>query len=89
LRSIIGLLGTGAQAIQSSSEVVTMPACPIRRQKMSSPYVVALIDEQRSARSQPAEEITLEAILKRAGGKRLSPEEFDRLFGHLPTDGEG
>jgi len=51
--------------------------------------VVALIDEQRSARSQPAEEITLEAILKGAGGKRLSPEEFDRHFGHLPTDGEG
>jgi hypothetical protein len=33
--------------------------------------------------------ITLEAILKRAGGKRMSPEEFDRHFGHLPTDGEG
>lgn len=51
--------------------------------------VAALIDEQRSARPQPAEEITLEAILKRAGGKRMPPEEFDRHFGHLPTDGEG
>jgi len=51
--------------------------------------VAALVDEQRSARPQPAEEITLEAILKRAGGKRMSREEFDRHFGHLPTDGEG
>lgn len=60
--------------------------------RMSAPQtkaVVALIDEQRSARPQPAEEITLEAILKRAGGKRMSREEFDRHFGHLPTDGEG
>lgn len=51
--------------------------------------VAALIDEQRSVQPQPAEEITLEAILKRAGGKRMSREEFDRHFGHLPTDGEG
>lgn len=51
--------------------------------------VAALIDKQRSARPQPAEEITLEAILKRAGGKRMSQAEFDRHFGHLPTDGEG
>lgn len=59
---------------------------------MSDPQtkdVAALIVEQRSARRQPAEEITLEAILKRAGGKRLSREEFDRHFGDLPTDGEG
>jgi hypothetical protein len=34
-------------------------------------------------------ETSLEAILDRAGGRRLSPEEFDRHFGHLPTDGEG
>jgi hypothetical protein len=50
---------------------------------------VAPIDEQRSARPPPAGEITLDAILKRAGGKRMSPEEFDRHFGDLPTDGEG
>jgi len=50
---------------------------------------VAPIDEQRSARPRPAGEITLDAILKRAGGKRMSPEEFDRHFGDLPTDGEG
>jgi hypothetical protein len=60
--------------------------------RMSDPQtkdVSTLTGEQPSARPQPAEEITLEAILKRAGGKRLSPEEFDRHFGHLPTDGEG
>jgi hypothetical protein len=59
---------------------------------MSDPQtkdVAALTGEQPSARPQPAEEITLDAILKRAGGKRMSPEEFDRHFGDLPTDGEG
>jgi hypothetical protein len=48
-----------------------------------------LIGEQPSARPQPTEEITSEAILKLAGGKRISPEEFDRHFGDLPTNGEG
>jgi hypothetical protein len=59
---------------------------------MSDPQtkdVSALVGEQPSNRVQPAEEITLDAILKRAGGKRMSPEEFDRHFGDLPTDGEG
>lgn len=45
--------------------------------------------KQRLAPAHPAEAITLEAILKRAGGRRMSPEEFDRHFGDLPTDGEG
>jgi hypothetical protein len=60
--------------------------------RMSGPQtkdVAALLGEQPSVRPQSAEEITLEAILKRAGGTRMSPEEFDRHFGHLPTDGEG
>ena len=28
-------------------------------------------------------------ILARQGGRRLTPEEFERHFGHLPRDGEG
>ena len=32
---------------------------------------------------------SLEAILDRADGERLSPKEFDKYFGDLPTDGEG
>lgn len=31
----------------------------------------------------------VEAILARHGEERLSPEEFDRHFGSLPTDAEG
>lgn len=27
--------------------------------------------------------------LDRVGERKLTPEEFDRHFGHLPTDGEG
>ena len=37
----------------------------------------------------PSKETSAEAILDRAGAKRLSPEEFDKHFGDLPTDGEG
>ena len=32
---------------------------------------------------------SLEAILARHGEERISPEEFDRHFGSLPTDDEG
>ena len=28
-------------------------------------------------------------ILERQGGRRLTPEEFEQHFGHLPSDGEG
>jgi hypothetical protein len=31
---------------------------------------------------------SLEAILARHGEERISPEEFDRHFGSLPTDDE-
>lgn len=29
------------------------------------------------------------ALLDTVGERRLTPEEFERYFGHLPTDGEG
>jgi hypothetical protein len=32
---------------------------------------------------------SLEAILARHGEEQISPEEFDRHFGALPTDDEG
>jgi len=34
-------------------------------------------------------DLSVSAILARHGGRELTPEEFDRDFGHLPTDGEG
>jgi hypothetical protein len=34
-------------------------------------------------------ETSVDAILERAGGSRMSPEEFDKHFGDLPTDCEG
>jgi hypothetical protein len=37
----------------------------------------------------PAKETSADAILDRAGAKRLSSEDFDKHFGDLPTDGEG
>jgi len=37
----------------------------------------------------PSKETSAEAIFRRAGAKPLSPEEFERHFGDLPTDGEG
>jgi hypothetical protein len=37
----------------------------------------------------PSKETSLEAILDRADGERMSPKEFDKHFGALPIDGEG
>jgi hypothetical protein len=37
----------------------------------------------------PSRETSADAILERAGAKRMSPKEFDKHFGDLPTDGEG
>lgn len=37
----------------------------------------------------PSPDTSADAILERAGAKRMSPEEFDEHFGHLPSDGEG
>lgn len=36
-----------------------------------------------------SQKTSADAILERAGAKRMSPEEFGKHFGHLPTDGEG
>lgn len=32
---------------------------------------------------------TLDEILERQGGRRVTDEEFEHHFGHLPRDGEG
>lgn len=36
-----------------------------------------------------APDTSIEAIRKRTGTQRMNPEEFERHFGHLPSDGEG
>jgi hypothetical protein len=37
----------------------------------------------------PSKETSADAILESAGGRRMTPEEFDQHFGDLPTVGEG
>jgi hypothetical protein len=32
---------------------------------------------------------SLDEIRERQGGRPMTPEEFERHFGHLPRDGEG
>jgi len=32
---------------------------------------------------------SVDELAERAGGERLSPDEFQRRWGHLPRDGEG
>jgi transcriptional regulator with XRE-family HTH domain len=43
----------------------------------------------RGLRRKRSKETSADAILRRAGARHMSPEEFDRHFGDLPTDGEG
>lgn len=38
---------------------------------------------------EPAITKTTDEILTEQGGRRLTPEEFEEHFGHLPSDGEG
>lgn len=37
----------------------------------------------------PSKATSMEEIRQRTGTKAMSPAEFDRQFGSLPTDGEG
>ena len=37
----------------------------------------------------PSKATSIEEVRKRLGTKPMSPEDFDRHFGSLPTDGEG
>lgn len=37
----------------------------------------------------PSKATSIEEIRKRTGTRAMSPEDFDRQFGSLPTDGEG
>lgn len=36
-----------------------------------------------------APDTSIEAIRKRTGTQPMTPAEFERHFGHLPSDGEG
>jgi hypothetical protein len=38
---------------------------------------------------EPAVTQSVDEIHGELGGRRLTSEEFDELFGHLPSDGEG
>lgn len=38
---------------------------------------------------EPAITKTVDEIHAELGGRRMTTEEFDELFGHLPSDGEG
>jgi len=50
-------------------------------------YIVAERNPDGSVLLAP--DTSMEAIRKRIGGRPMTPEEFDRHFGHLPRDGEG
>ena len=61
-----------------------------RPSALSEDEAIALgVEAVHEARHSPSKETSGEAILERAGGKRMSPGEFDKYFGDLPTDGEG
>ncbi len=51
------------------------------------PYVVE--DELPDGRLVLRPDTGIEAIRERAGTKPMSPEQFERTFGDLPTDSEG
>jgi hypothetical protein len=46
-------------------------------------------DKAAGVAMEPAITKTVEELRAAHGGRSLSPEEFDELFGDLPRDGEG
>jgi transcriptional regulator with XRE-family HTH domain len=49
--------------------------------------LASALDTPLSALLRP--DLSVNAMLARHGERRLTPEEFEEHFGHLPTDGEG
>ncbi len=49
--------------------------------------LMSALDVSLSALLRP--DLSVEAMLARHGERRLTSEEFEEHFGHLPTDGEG
>jgi hypothetical protein len=54
---------------------------------LSGDYVVE--DHRPDGRVLLRPDLSVKAMLARHGERRLTPEEFERHFGQLPTDGEG
>ncbi len=54
---------------------------------LSGDYVVE--DQRADGRLVLRPDLSVSAIVARHGERELTSEEFDRHFGHLPTDGEG
>jgi hypothetical protein len=54
---------------------------------LSGDYVVE--DQRPDGRVLLRPDLSVNAMLARDGERRLTPEEFERHFGRLPTDGEG
>ncbi len=54
---------------------------------LSGDYVVE--DHRPDGRVLLRPDLSVKAMLARHGERRLTPEEFERHFGRLPTDGEG
>ena len=59
------------------------------------PQIDAMTEEEAAevklifAPDWPSKATSIEEIRKRTGTSPMSPAEFDRYFGSLPTDGEG
>lgn len=66
------------------------PRCVKLRGDVEGTYMIeGSLPAVGSCSSHGRRKTSLEAILDRADGERLSPKEFDKYFGDLPTDGEG
>jgi hypothetical protein len=54
-----------------------------RRVRQIERFLAAVLEEV------PRADLSVEAVLARHGERQLTPEEFERHFGQLSTDGEG
>lgn len=56
--------------------------------ELAGEWDVELLEDGRLLLS-PRVGTSVDELARRAGGRRLSAEEFERRWGHLPRDGEG
>jgi hypothetical protein len=71
-----------------------MGAMAVAPKKLSIGDLVEIDGRQYDVVSDKAGGVTLEPAITKTvdelyGGRPLTREEFDELFGHLPSDGEG
>jgi hypothetical protein len=82
-------LAHGTQVRRDGGYDLTMTKAELHRQIDAMTDAEAAEVKLIYAPDWPSKATSIEAVREQLGTKPMSPEDFDRHFGSLPTDGEG